>query len=100
MTEHAFLWSLAAATPPRLPPPSPWAIHPVSPWAIHPFSPWAIQLWRQFSLARLNYDISLPLSEAEMRLNGASSPDMSQVRIPYLLCLALVYALILPRPRT
>ena len=37
------------------------------------------QLWRQFSLAPLNYDVSMPLTEAEMKLNAASSPDVTKI---------------------
>lgn len=35
------------------------------------------QLWRQFSLTKLNYDLALPLTEAETILNSSSSPNLS-----------------------
>eukprot|EP01033_Poteriospumella_lacustris_P005515 gene5515-3931_t len=36
-------------------------------------------LWNRFSFARLNYDLSVPLTAKEIALNNSSSPDLSQL---------------------
>jgi hypothetical protein len=36
-------------------------------------------LWNRFSFARLNYDLSVPLTAREIALNTSSSPDLSQL---------------------
>jgi hypothetical protein len=36
-------------------------------------------LWNRFSFARLNYDLSVPLTAREIALNNSSSPDLSQL---------------------
>lgn len=37
-------------------------------------------LWRQFNLAALNFDLSLPLTDDELKLNGSVSTDMGVVK--------------------
>jgi hypothetical protein len=38
-------------------------------------------LWKKFSLSSLNYDLSIPLTDAEIALNNSSSPDLSKLKI-------------------
>ena len=40
----------------------------------------AEHLWRQFNLAPLNFELSLPLTEEECKLNGSVSTDMSGLK--------------------
>ena len=38
------------------------------------------QLWRQFSLSELNYDLSVPLTPEEIALNSKSSPAIDEFK--------------------
>lgn len=36
-------------------------------------------LWERFSFAKLNYDLSVPLTEKEIAINNSSSPDLKEL---------------------
>jgi hypothetical protein len=38
------------------------------------------QLWRQFSVADINYDLSIPLTVEEQRINTTSTPDLTKLK--------------------
>ncbi len=38
-------------------------------------------LWERFSLATLNYDLSIPLTSEEIAINNSSSPDLSKLKV-------------------
>ena len=64
------------------------------------------QLWRQFSLSELNYDLSVPLTPEEIALNSKSSPSIDDFKryefqfTPQVYCSYFAYSFSLSHTRT